>query len=151
MQPARGEVVQNLTVPRSAATAGARRSARMSFPWCGPFPRGSPKSSRYCTAPMTGKTMRAGGFDVHAVEEALRIKESTGDGEVVLVTMGPESALDALRKALAMGADRVLLVADEAAAGLDLVATSLALARALEQERPDLVLFGQQSKDGDGP
>ncbi len=88
-------------------------------------------------------------FDVNAVEEALRIQEAHG-GEVVVVCMGPERALDALRKALAMGADRALLVADEGAAGSDLVATSYALAKALEREQPDLVLFGQQSADGEG-
>jgi electron transfer flavoprotein beta subunit len=88
-------------------------------------------------------------FDVNAVEEALRIKEA-GDAEVVVVSMGPERALDALRKALAMGADRVLLVSDEGAAGSDLVATSYVLAKALERESPDLVLFGQQANDADG-
>ena len=65
--------------------------------------------------------------DIIAVEEALRIKEAHG-GEVVVVSFGPTKALDSLRKALAMGADRVMLVADEAAAGSDLVATSYALA-----------------------
>jgi electron transfer flavoprotein beta subunit len=89
-------------------------------------------------------------FDANAVEEALRLREATGDGEVVLVSMGPAKAQDALRKALAMGADRALLVSDEAAAGSDLVATSLALATALEREGADLVLFGQQSDDSDG-
>jgi electron transfer flavoprotein beta subunit len=64
--------------------------------------------------------------------------------------MGPEKAQDALRKALAMGADRAVLVADDAAAGSDLVATSRVLAAALERQSPDLVLFGQQSSDGDG-
>ena len=58
--------------------------------------------------------------------------------------------MDSLRKALAMGADRALLVSDEAAVGSDLVATSRALAAALERESPDLVLFGQQSGDSDG-
>src|SRR5580765_1578427 len=89
-------------------------------------------------------------FDVNAVEEALRIKEQTGDGEVVLVSVGPERALEALRKALAMGADRALVVADDALAGSDLVATSRVLAAALEREAPDLVLFGQQASDSDG-
>ena len=89
-------------------------------------------------------------FDANAVEEALRLRDATGDGEVVLVSMGPAKAHDALRKALAMGADRALLVSDEAAAGSDLVATSLALATALERENADLVLFGQQSDDSDG-
>jgi len=89
-------------------------------------------------------------FDSNAIEEALRVKEATGEGEVVLVSLGPEKALDALRKGLAMGADRAVLVADAAAAGSDLVATSLALAKALEREFADLVLFGQQAGDSDG-
>jgi electron transfer flavoprotein beta subunit len=89
-------------------------------------------------------------YDANAVEEALRLKEATGDGEVVLVSMGPERALNSLRKALAMGADRAVLVSDEGAAGSDLVATSRTLANALERESPDLVLFGQQSSDSDG-
>ncbi len=87
--------------------------------------------------------------DVNAVEEALRIKEAHG-GEVVIVSFGPARALDSLRKALAMGADRAMLVSDEAAAGSDLVATSYALAKGLEREGADLVLFGQQSSDSDG-
>ena len=69
-------------------------------------------------------------FDANAVEEALRLKDATGEGEVVLVSMGPAKAQDALRKALAMGADRAVLVSDETAAGSDLVATSYALAKA---------------------
>jgi electron transfer flavoprotein beta subunit len=89
-------------------------------------------------------------FDANAVEEALKLKDATGDGEVVLVSMGPTKAQDALRKALAMGADRAVLVSDESAAGADLVATSYALAKALARESPDLVLFGQQAGDSDG-
>src|SRR4051812_2018404 len=69
-------------------------------------------------------------FDVHAVEEALKLKEA-GEAEVVVVSVGPERALEAMRKALAMGADRVVLVSDEAAAGSDLVATSKVLAAVL--------------------
>jgi len=89
-------------------------------------------------------------FDSQAVEEALKLKESGGEGEVVLVSLGPADALDSLRKALAMGADRAVLITDDAAAGSDLVATSRALAAALEKEGADLVLFGQQSSDSDG-
>jgi electron transfer flavoprotein beta subunit len=89
-------------------------------------------------------------FDAHAVEEALKVKEAAGEGEVVLVSMGPPGALDAMRKALAMGADRAVLVTDEAAAGSDLVATSHVLGKALERESADLVLFGQQAGDSDG-
>jgi electron transfer flavoprotein beta subunit len=89
-------------------------------------------------------------FDANAVEEALKVKEATGDGEVVIVSVGPEKALEAMRRALAMGADRVVLVSDEAAVGSDLVATSRVLAAVLEREGADLVLFGQQANDGDG-
>jgi electron transfer flavoprotein beta subunit len=62
-------------------------------------------------------------FDANAIEEGLRVRDAAGEGEVVLVSLGPERALDALRKGLAMGADRALLVSDEGAAGSDLVAT----------------------------
>jgi electron transfer flavoprotein beta subunit len=89
-------------------------------------------------------------FDTHAVEEALRLRDGAGGGEVVLVSMGPQKALDALRKALAMGADRAVLVSDEGAANADLVGTSRVLAAALERENADVVLFGQQASDGDG-
>jgi electron transfer flavoprotein beta subunit len=89
-------------------------------------------------------------FDANAVEEALRLKDAGGEGEVVLVSLGPPKALDALRKALAMGADRAVLIADDGAAGADLVATSKALAKALEREGADLILFGQQANDSDG-
>jgi len=105
--------------------------------------------------PATKRLDRSGegtlnGFDANAIEEALRIKDAAGDGEVVLVSLGPEKAIDSLRKGLAMGADRAILVSDAAAAGSDLVATSAVLAKALERETPDLVLFGQQAGDSDG-
>jgi electron transfer flavoprotein beta subunit len=89
-------------------------------------------------------------FDANAVEEALQVKGDDAASEIVLVSLGPERTLEALRKALAMGADRVVLVSDDAAAGSDLVASSYALAKALEREQPDLVLFGQQANDSDG-
>src|SRR5205823_10523045 len=77
-------------------------------------------------------------FDVNAVEEALQLRNATGEGELLIVSLGPERALEAMRKALAMGADRVVLVSDEGAAGSDLVATSRILAAALAREEPDL-------------
>jgi electron transfer flavoprotein beta subunit len=89
-------------------------------------------------------------FDTHAIEEGLRLKETGGEGEVVAILMGPERAADSLRKALALGADRAVHVVDEALAGSDLVATSKALAKAVEREEPGLVLFGQQAGDSDG-
>ena len=88
-------------------------------------------------------------FDANAVEEALRLKGDS-DTEVVVVSLGPAKAADSLRKALAMGADRAVLISDDAAAGSDLVATSKVLAKALERENADLVLFGQQASDADG-
>src|SRR5437868_13561734 len=66
-------------------------------------------------------------FDTNAVEEAIRLRDATGEGEVVLVSMGPPGAADAQRKGLAMGADRAVLVTDDAAAGSDLVAASVVL------------------------
>ena len=89
-------------------------------------------------------------FDAHALEEALRIKERTGDGEVVAIMMGPARAAESLRKALAIGADRAVHVADDALAGSDLVATARALSKAVEREQADLVLLGQQGGDSDG-
>jgi electron transfer flavoprotein beta subunit len=88
-------------------------------------------------------------FDANALEEALRLKGDS-DTEVVVVTLGPAKAADSLRKALAMGADRALQVSDDGAAGSDLVATSRVLAKALERESADLILFGQQASDSDG-
>jgi electron transfer flavoprotein beta subunit len=86
-------------------------------------------------------------FDTYAVEEGLKLGEG---GEVVVVSMGPERAMDALRKALAMGAGRAVLVSDESLAGSDLLGTASALGGVLEHEGADLVLFGQQSADGGG-
>ena len=114
-----------------------------------------PEGARKRIDPATKRLDRSGEaapnpYDAHAVEEALRVKEATGDGEVVVVSMGPERSADALRKALAMGADRAVLVSDEGLAGSDLVATSAALGKALELEAADVVLFGQQGSDSDG-
>jgi electron transfer flavoprotein beta subunit len=104
--------------------------------------------------PTTNRLDRSGegalnATDVNAVEEALRLKDAHA-GEVVVVSLGPEKAIDSLRKALAMGADRAVLVSAAEAAGSDLLATSYALAAALEREAADLILFGQASSDGDG-
>jgi electron transfer flavoprotein beta subunit len=114
-----------------------------------------PESQAKRIDPATKRLDRSGegslnAFDANAIEEALRVKEASGEGEVVLVSLGPEQALDSLRKGLAMGADRAVLVSDPAAAGSDLVATSLALAKVLEREQADLILFGQQASDSDG-
>jgi electron transfer flavoprotein beta subunit len=88
-------------------------------------------------------------FDLYAVEESIRVAES-GDAEVVVVTVGPPAAEESLRHALALGAHRAALVSDPAIAGSDLLGTARVLAAVLAREAPDLVLFGQQSKDGGG-
>jgi electron transfer flavoprotein beta subunit len=90
-------------------------------------------------------------FDTHAIEAAMQIKEGgqMDVDEVVAVTMGPDGAVRALHKAVALGADRSVHLADDALAGSDVCATGYALAKVLESESPDLVLLGQQSDDGE--
>jgi electron transfer flavoprotein beta subunit len=87
--------------------------------------------------------------DTNAVEEALQLRGDT-DGEIVIISVGPPEAVESLRTALALGADRAVLVSDPGIAGSDLLATSRILAAALERENPDLTLFGQQTRDGAG-
>ncbi|MBD0292458.1 MAG: electron transfer flavoprotein subunit beta/FixA family protein [Jiangellaceae bacterium] len=87
-------------------------------------------------------------LDEYAVEEALSIAER-GDAEVVVLTMGPAQAADALRKGLQMGADAAVHVVDDALHGSDAIATSLVLADAIEKSGDvDLVLTGMASTDG---
>ena len=91
-------------------------------------------------------------FDTHAIEAAMQIKEGLPDGtveEVVAVTMGPESAVRALHKAVSLGADRSVQLTDDALAGSDVCASGYALGQVLKREQPDLVLLGQQSDDGE--
>jgi electron transfer flavoprotein beta subunit len=85
-------------------------------------------------------------FDEIAVEEALRLKEAHG-GEVVVVSIGGDKSVTELRAALAMGADRGILVRHEGP--LDPVVVSAILAKVFEQEKPDLVILGKQSIDDD--
>jgi electron transfer flavoprotein beta subunit len=87
-------------------------------------------------------------YDEYAVEEALLLKEAH-EGEVTVVCMGPEQADEAIRKALAMGADGAVLVSDPALAGSDVQGTAYALAEALKTLQFDLVLFGNRSTDGE--
>ncbi len=106
--------------------------------------------------PSTGRMDRSGEknlnpYDTHAIEAAMQLREGghVEVDEIVAVTMGPESAVRALHKAVSLGADRSLHLSDEALAGSDVAATGYALAKALEKEAPDLVLLGQQSDDGE--
>ena len=104
----------------------------------------------------TGRMDRSGErnlnpYDTHAIEAAMALREG-GEvevDEIVAVTMGPESAVRVLHKAVSLGADRSLHLTDESLAGSDVAATGYALAKALASEQPDLVLLGQQSDDGE--
>jgi electron transfer flavoprotein beta subunit len=87
-------------------------------------------------------------LDEYAVEQALRISEEADDAEVTVVTVGPDDAKDALRKALSMGADKAVHVNDGAIHGSDVMATSAVLAKALEKTGFDLVVCGMASTDG---
>ena len=88
-------------------------------------------------------------YDEFAVEEALRIKEKRGQGEVVAISLGPDRVKETLRSALAMGADRAIHLNDPAWAEADTLTTARALAAAIKQEGPALVLCGRQAIDDD--
>jgi electron transfer flavoprotein beta subunit len=106
--------------------------------------------------PSTGRIDRSGErnlnpYDTHAIEAAMQIREGGAAevDEIVAVTMGPDTAVRALHKAVSLGADRSVHLSDDALAGSDVAATGYALSKALEKESPDLVLLGQQSDDGE--
>jgi electron transfer flavoprotein beta subunit len=90
-------------------------------------------------------------WDEYAIEEALRIREAGADtGEIILLCMGPDGSTETIRKGLAMGADRAVLVSDPALHGSDYFATARVLAEALRKIQFDLVMFGSQSTDAGG-
>jgi electron transfer flavoprotein beta subunit len=85
-------------------------------------------------------------LDEYAVEEALKIKEAQG-GEVTVLSMGPDKAVETIRKALSMGADKAVHLVDPGLHGSDALATSYALAKALGTIEHDLVILGVESTD----
>lgn len=87
-------------------------------------------------------------YDEFAVEEALKLKEKAAGSEVVIVTAGPSRAADAMRQALAMGADRGVRI-DTAMAHLDLYGTALVLSKVVQEEKFDIVFAGKQAVDDD--
>ncbi|MFD5514607.1 electron transfer flavoprotein subunit beta/FixA family protein [Streptomyces sp. NPDC127066] len=87
-------------------------------------------------------------LDEYAVEQALQIADAADDAEITVLTVGPEDAKDALRKALSMGADKAIHVEDDDLHGTDAVGTSLVLAKAIEKAGFDLVISGMASTDG---
>lgn len=105
--------------------------------------------------PVTNTLIREGvesiinPFDLYAIEEALRLKEEYG-GKVTAISMGPPQVEKALREAVSLGVDEIMLLTDRKFAGADSWATSLVLAEAIKKiENYDLILFGQQAIDGD--
>ncbi|MEW6399016.1 MAG: FAD-binding protein [Bacillota bacterium] len=108
--------------------------------------------------PATGTLVRAGvpsianPYDVHALEEALRLRERFA-GRVTVISMGPPQAAAALKKAISYGADEAILLTDRAFAGSDTLATSYVLAAAIRKvatrEPVDIVLCGKMAIDGD--
>jgi electron transfer flavoprotein beta subunit len=106
--------------------------------------------------PDTGTLIRDGveavvnPFDEFAIEEALRIKERVGNASVKVITMGPPQAEEALKSAIAMGADEGFLISDRAFAGADTWATSYTVARGIMSlGAVDLIICGKQAIDGD--
>src|SRR6478672_10496476 len=106
--------------------------------------------------PSSGRLDRSGEknlnpYDTHAIEAAMQLKEggAIDVDEIVAVTMGPESAVRALHKAVSLGADRSVQLTDDTLAGSDVCASGYALGQVLKKESPDLVLLGQQSDDGE--
>lgn len=97
-----------------------------------------------------GVPSRINPHDVEGLETALTLRDRH-NGEVLVMTMGPPQSEEALREALAMGADRAILLTDQRLAGADTLATSLALAGAIERLtwQPDLILCGARSADSD--
>jgi electron transfer flavoprotein beta subunit len=130
--------------------------ARMHFVVC---IKQVPDSAQIRVHPVTNTIMRQGvptiinPYDLFALESAMRLRDELG-GEVTVLTMGPPSAEDALRKALTYGADRAVLVTDRFFAGSDTLATSFALAQAIRKisdtwGAPEIVFAGKQTIDGD--
>ncbi len=89
-------------------------------------------------------------FDEYTIEEALRQQEKHAGSTVTILCMGPATATDTLRKALAMGGDRAVLVSDSALAGSDAIGTARVLAAALQKIGFDLALFGSAAADAYG-
>ena len=87
-------------------------------------------------------------FDEIAVEQALRIKEASQADEVVAISIGPQQSQDTIRTALAMGADRGILVKTEQ--DIEPLSVAKILKAIVEQEKPELVILGKQAIDGDG-
>lgn len=100
--------------------------------------------------PPAGVPPIVNGFDMNAVEAALRLRDAGVECEIVVFSVGTEFAMDVMKKPLAIGADRLVLVDDEASESLDGLGTARVLAAAIEKDGgADLVLAGRQASDWD--
>jgi electron transfer flavoprotein beta subunit len=111
-----------------------------------------PTAARYgddLTIDRTGVDCRLSELDEYAVEQAVSLVEKGVPASITYLTMGPEGAVDALRKALALGGDDAVHISDEALHGSDALSTSLVLSRALERIGYDLVVTGMGSTDAE--
>jgi electron transfer flavoprotein beta subunit len=113
-----------------------------------PDAQADPRFSADRTTDRAGVDGHLSELDEYAVEEALKISEAQADTTVTVLTVGPEQASDAVRKALQMGAHAGVHVLDDAVHGSDALATSLVLAAAISKLDHDLVLTGMASTDG---
>ncbi|MGZ3617636.1 MAG: electron transfer flavoprotein subunit beta/FixA family protein [Ktedonobacteraceae bacterium] len=86
--------------------------------------------------------------DESTISAAIKVRDTISNSEVTVVSMGPASAQEAMRRALAMGADRAILVTDPALAGSDALSTARVLAAVLKKEEVDLVFCSTESTDG---
>lgn len=90
------------------------------------------------------------GFDLHATEAALRVKDAGDDVEVTILAVGSDFVMDVVKRPLSMGANELILVDDDSLSGLDAFATARVLAAAIEKQGPfDLILCGRQASDWD--
>src|ERR1700677_4842612 len=103
--------------------------------------------------PVTKNLVRAGKLilddsDSYGVEMALQLADAAGGGEVTLVSMAPNGETSGLRTALAMGADKAILISDDALQGSDALSTANVLAKAIARAEPDLIIAATESTDG---
>src|SRR5579875_1579813 len=96
----------------------------------------------------TGVSLVLDPGDETTIAAAIKLRDSLGNSELTAISMGPASAQEALRRALAMGVDRAILISDSALAGSDVLGTARTLAAALKRENPDLIFCSTESTDG---
>jgi len=113
-----------------------------------PNPNGTPEMGDDFLLKREGVEGAMDPTDEYGVEAGLRLVEAAGEGEVTLVSMGPEPAVAGIRKGLSMGAHRAVVITDPVLRGADALATARVLAAAIKRQAYDLVIAGAESTDG---